>query len=129
MYVMAIGNEQLSSLYQFTIDTTKNYLGDVTFYDQINCQGNELKITPTLGFTKERFTDYSHPDGNWKGRVLSFRINGNYIVGLMTPMQKKCQAHWNFDVTNCVRSIKGTTIYNPADPNERPHTFWIFPSE
>lgn len=128
---MGLKKDELNSLLVFTVDTTKQYSGEVIFYDQINCTGNSLTITPTDGELKlDSFSNYSHPEGGtWERRVLSFRIKGSYNVVLMTsPTYTQCQATWESDETGCVPSIKSSAVYNPADPNKRPEKFIIIPS-
>ena len=145
-YFSSIGNNEISSVHLYTVDTTKEYPGNITFYDEINCKGNELPKEPALGALQGNFSDpypFSDPPGTWNNRVLSFRINGEYKVILRTEDlpntfppsnaqdELKCQGHWEIDETGCVNSVKGTTIYDP-DPNnaeERPSSFQIIPAE
>ena len=148
-YFSSIGNNEISSLHLYTVDTTKEYPGNVVFYDEINCKGNEILRTPKKGAWMENFVGepWNDPDAKpgdtWDNRVLSFRINGEYKVILRTkalpptnpPSEAhanlKCQGHWEMDETGCVTTIKGSTVYDP-DPNnddERPSSFQIIPAE
>ena len=125
-----IGNDELSSIHMFTVDTSKEPSGNVVFYDSIDCKGNSF--SPTLGkvMTVASFDTYG-----FDKRVLSFEINGPYIVIIMTTKlgeykNRICQLFKKPSSTNCWSTLKGESVYDPnPDSSVKPRAFFIVNSE
>ena len=129
-------DEKISSLHVFTVDSSEDYSGDVTFFDRENCDhsGNILKKTLAPG----AIMSVASFNAEWAGRVRSFEINGPYVVVLATsglgapedPQERDriCQLFRKKSDTACVDIIdpdKGSEVYS-SDPNGvKPLSFFI----
>ena len=137
--------KDLSSMHIFTLDTDKEQSGEVIFYDEINCQGNSFSI-PLKGKTNMQgvmqmgnFINHSFGANTADERVMSFKINGPYVVIIMTKglthdpvvLQKRiCQRFLKPNDTNCYGTLKGSNVFDP-DPNSdlKPRGFFIVSSK
>ena len=131
--------DNLSSVYTFTLDFLNlPPKGEVFFYDQQNCKGNKF-IVPMEGgadgwIEGEFFSDYNfEPSGkSAEGEVRSFRINGPYVVTLMTSetftKTTECQTFTKPNSSNCYDSVVASNIYSQSDDKLRPKFFVITPS-
>jgi len=130
-----MSTDTLNSLLVFSIDITKSYSGKVTFYEKINCQGNQLSFTPSSGVMKGKFKDYlyaSTPYGttSWEGKVESFKIEGDLKVVLIASSTEGwiCQGAWKKNIQGCVSKLEGTKVY-PAESEIRPTAFYLITTD
>ncbi|MCK4355240.1 hypothetical protein KAW43_02775 [Candidatus Parcubacteria bacterium] len=135
--------KDLSSMHIFTLDTDKEQKGEVIFYDEINCQGNSFTTT----LERERgatgvvtgniigsgsFVSHNFGANTADERVMSFKINGPYVVVIMTKglgvdkSNRICQRFLKPNDTNCYGTLKGSNVFDP-DPNSdlKPRGFFI----
>jgi hypothetical protein len=136
--------KDLSSMHIFTLDTDKEQKGEVIFYDEINCQGNSFTTT----LERERgatgvvtgniigsgsFVSHNFGANTADERVMSFKINGPYVVIIMTKglgvdkSNRICQRFLKPNDTNCYGTLKGSNVFDP-DPNSdlKPRGFFHF---
>jgi hypothetical protein len=117
-----MGNDKLSSLLTFVIDSNKEYSGRVIFYEDENCQATSSEKIISNGFE----------EGSFPSKTKSFKVEGNFRVILVDTDHKICQGKWSDFVdfeTKCVKMIKGThvDVYDPEDPNIRPTYYYVIP--
>ncbi|MEA3295600.1 MAG: hypothetical protein U9Q27_00445 [Patescibacteria group bacterium] len=151
---LAIGNNNLVSIQTFTTNFSKE-LSEATiyFYDSIDCDDDEankfsisLENSPTDTLIMGNFEDYNFIDSddneiNFDKKVLSFKIEMKdtdatyipYTVILATTKldendeNKKCES-FKLEkpyITNCVSTLKATSIYDPDNETHRPRSFYI----
>jgi len=134
--LIIMGDEKPSSLHIFTVDSSEDSSGDVTFFDRENCDhsGNILKKT----LESDAIMKVGSFNAEWAGRVRSFEINGPYVVVLATAglgapkdLQERdriCQLFQKKSDTACVDVIdpdRGSEVYSSDPDGVKPLSFFI----
>ena len=134
----------LSSIYDFTIDFSRPGIeGEVKFYDRQNCKGNSFTIPVLSGvgggysaiFDGGNFSEHQfEPSGeSAEGKVMSFRINGPFIVMIttnedLTDKNLECKAFLKPNASNCYDSIITSNVYSETDDKLKPRAYYIVPT-
>ena len=139
VYYPRIGNETLSSIHYFHTDYSKEASGSVVFYDSIDCKGDkwEVPLTPS-GVLRMSLDSPAYV--SWDGRIISFEINGPYVVILTNSYLKetyplnddvRCQLFKieKPDITRCIPTIRGSYIYDPEPDGDKVRSVTIVPAE
>ena len=128
--------DDLSSIYTFTHTFGSNKSGEVTFFDEQNCDGNSFSHSipenTVIGqglFKKKTFSDGT----NAEGRVLSFEINGPYVVMIKTREDYdaddlQCKVFTKPNDSNCYDTIISSNVYSENNDEIRPRMFIMIPT-
>ncbi|MCK4454330.1 hypothetical protein KAU51_03220 [Candidatus Parcubacteria bacterium] len=139
---ITIGNNNLSSVYVFTVDLSKDVSGNVVFYDSLDCKGSKFTVEREIGsvMAVASLEGHTFEEGELAGesadkRIKSFEINGPYVVVIMTvPLGEEkdeegrpriCQLFEKPSYTNCYSTIKGEDVYDPNPDGVKPRAYFI----
>jgi hypothetical protein len=127
--------DDISSIYAFTYNG-KSPKGEVNFFDEQNCDGNSFSeempedaiMTPVF-FDGKKFSD----DSDAEGRVLSFEINGPYVVMIKTRRgydddDLECKVFTKRNDSNCYDTVISSNVYSENNDEIRPRMCYIIPS-
>ena len=145
-YFNPIGLETLSSV--ILLDIKESTSGSITFYDSIDCKGNEKIITPEGVMILEDISDGEDcslgadeccfegtggttgvPCKELNEDILSFKIDGNFDIALNTEtgFLGKCQIFKKPKNNDCIPTIKGSYIYDPEPDGKKVKSIIIVP--